>query len=105
MPMELSAVSGSETSYTSQVNLGPLLTTQFTNTRSDQKKAKAVSEAIDKSIKADKERQQKEGGIKLLILGKHPAKASPYLWGLTIYRITRSFSFGERLLYQNTADL
>ncbi|KAF9997911.1 guanine nucleotide-binding protein subunit alpha [Entomortierella chlamydospora] len=37
--------------------------------RTEQKKAKAVSDAIDKSLRADKERLQKERGAKLLILG------------------------------------
>ncbi|KAI7823776.1 guanine nucleotide binding protein, alpha subunit [Gamsiella multidivaricata] len=37
--------------------------------RSEQKKAKAVNDAIDKSLRADKERLQKERGAKLLILG------------------------------------
>ncbi|KAG0353094.1 hypothetical protein BGZ54_002414, partial [Gamsiella multidivaricata] len=36
--------------------------------RSEQKKAKAVNDAIDKSLRADKERLQKERGAKLLIL-------------------------------------
>ncbi|KAF9159776.1 guanine nucleotide-binding protein subunit alpha [Mortierella sp. AD010] len=53
----------------SQSNLPPLLTTQFSLSRSDQKRAKAISDAIDKTLRADKEREQKEGGIKLLILG------------------------------------
>ncbi|KAF9405047.1 guanine nucleotide-binding protein subunit alpha, partial [Podila epigama] len=39
------------------------------NSRKEQKRAKAISDAIDRSIKADKERRDKEGGIKLLILG------------------------------------
>ncbi|KAF9089629.1 guanine nucleotide-binding protein subunit alpha, partial [Mortierella sp. AM989] len=37
--------------------------------RAEQKKAKAVSDAIDKTLRADKERLQKERGAKLLILG------------------------------------
>ncbi|KAF9421952.1 hypothetical protein BGZ76_003909, partial [Entomortierella beljakovae] len=37
--------------------------------RSELKKARAVSDAIDKSLRADKERLQKERGAKLLILG------------------------------------
>ncbi|KAF9101555.1 guanine nucleotide-binding protein subunit alpha [Mortierella sp. AM989] len=72
--MELSPVSRSsdisDSSHKSgQSNLPPLLTGQFTISRSDQKRAKAISDAIDKSLKADKDREQKEGGIKLLILG------------------------------------
>jgi len=38
--------------------------------RSEAKKAKAISDAIDKALKADKERMQKERSAKLLILGK-----------------------------------
>lgn len=41
-----------------------------TLSRSEQRKAKAVSDAIDKSLRADKDRLQKERGAKLLILGK-----------------------------------
>ncbi|KAF9350313.1 hypothetical protein BGX26_011489, partial [Mortierella sp. AD094] len=70
--MELSPVSRSDLSDSvhknGQVNLPPLLTSQFSLSRSDQKRAKAISDAIDKTLKADKEREQKEGGIKLLIL-------------------------------------
>ncbi|KAG0257931.1 guanine nucleotide-binding protein subunit alpha [Mortierella polycephala] len=40
-----------------------------TLSRAELKKAKAVSDAIDKSLRADRERQQKERGAKLLILG------------------------------------
>ncbi|KAG0011882.1 hypothetical protein BGZ81_001895, partial [Podila clonocystis] len=36
--------------------------------RSEAKKAKAISDAIDKALKADKERMQKERSAKLLIL-------------------------------------
>ncbi|KAF9360925.1 hypothetical protein BGX34_007423 [Mortierella sp. NVP85] len=62
--MELSPVSdGSESSFSRTPSF------QLSNNRADQKKAKAISDAIDKSLKADKERQQREGGIKLLILG------------------------------------
>ncbi|KAF9089159.1 guanine nucleotide-binding protein subunit alpha [Mortierella sp. AD031] len=69
--MELQQVSRGEgaPSDNSSVNLAPLLTGTFTNSRSDQKKAKALSDAIDRSLKADRERQLREGGIKLLILG------------------------------------
>ncbi|KAF9177608.1 guanine nucleotide-binding protein subunit alpha [Haplosporangium sp. Z 767] len=71
--MELSPVSGAGSSASrrrsSSVSLPPLLSNQFTSSRTDQKKAKAISDAIDRSLRADKERQQKEGGIKLLILG------------------------------------
>jgi len=58
--------------YTPPVDQGPLLTNQFSNSRSDQKRAKALNDAIDKSLRADKERQQREAGIKLLILGEFP---------------------------------
>ncbi|KAF9571154.1 guanine nucleotide-binding protein subunit alpha [Mortierella alpina] len=40
-----------------------------TLSRAELKKAKAVSDAIDKSLRADRERLQKERGAKLLILG------------------------------------
>ncbi|KAF9344693.1 guanine nucleotide-binding protein subunit alpha, partial [Mortierella sp. AD094] len=40
-----------------------------TVSRTELKKAKAVSDAIDKTLRADKERLQKERGAKLLILG------------------------------------
>ncbi|KAF9425659.1 guanine nucleotide-binding protein subunit alpha [Entomortierella beljakovae] len=70
--MELSPVSRSDLSETSQKSsqsdMIPL-TSQFSLSRSDQKRAKAVSDAIDRTLRADKEREQKEGGIKLLILG------------------------------------
>ncbi|KAF9577814.1 hypothetical protein BGW38_006736, partial [Lunasporangiospora selenospora] len=36
--------------------------------RGEQRKAKAVSDAIDRALRADKERMQKERGAKLLIL-------------------------------------
>ncbi|KAF9896863.1 hypothetical protein BX616_006621, partial [Lobosporangium transversale] len=36
--------------------------------RAEEKKAKALSDAIDRAIRADKERLQKERGAKLLIL-------------------------------------
>jgi hypothetical protein len=72
--MELQQVSRSNgtpsNGSSSSVNLAPLLTGQFSNSRSDQKKAKALSDAIDRSLRADRERQLREGGIKLLILGK-----------------------------------
>ncbi|KAI1307368.1 guanine nucleotide-binding protein subunit alpha [Mortierella claussenii] len=74
--MELSHMSGladgSTTSShrTDSLNLVPLLTSQLSGgSRSDQKRAKAVSDAIDRTLRADKERDQREGGIKLLILG------------------------------------
>ncbi|ORZ08819.1 putative guanine nucleotide-binding protein alpha-1 subunit [Lobosporangium transversale] len=73
--MELSHVSGSSNGSeasshrTSPLSLTPLLTSQFSGTRADQKRAKALSDAIDKSLRAEKEREQREGGIKLLILG------------------------------------
>ncbi|KAF9280048.1 guanine nucleotide-binding protein subunit alpha [Mortierella antarctica] len=51
------------------INFSPLLSGTFSNSRKDQKRAKAVSDAIDKTLRADKERKEKEGGIKLLILG------------------------------------
>ncbi|KAK3815977.1 MAG: guanine nucleotide-binding protein alpha-1 subunit [Linnemannia gamsii] len=60
---------GTPSSNNSSINLAPLLTGQFNGSRSDQKKAKALSDAIDRSLRADKERQLREGGIKLLILG------------------------------------
>ncbi|KAF9151643.1 hypothetical protein BG015_006396, partial [Linnemannia schmuckeri] len=69
--MELQQVSrnnGSPSNNSSTVNLAPLLTGQFSGSRSDQKKAKALSDAIDRSLRADRERQLREGGIKLLIL-------------------------------------
>ena len=62
--------------YTPPVDQGPLLTNQFSNSRSDQKRAKVLSDAIDKSLRADKERQQREGGIKLLILGEYTCFAT-----------------------------
>ena len=61
---------GRSQQHNAQVDLGPLLTSTFSSSRSDQKKAKALSDAIDKSLRADKERQQRESGIKLLILGE-----------------------------------
>ncbi|KAF9337795.1 guanine nucleotide-binding protein subunit alpha [Podila minutissima] len=51
------------------INFSPLLSGTFSNSRKDQKRAKAISDAIDKTLRADKERKEKEGGIKLLILG------------------------------------
>ncbi|KAF9580340.1 guanine nucleotide-binding protein subunit alpha [Lunasporangiospora selenospora] len=60
---------GSRNNRSSSVSLPPMVSGGYPNNRADQKKAKAISDAIDRSLKADKERQQKEGGIKLLILG------------------------------------
>ncbi|KAG0051976.1 guanine nucleotide-binding protein subunit alpha [Gryganskiella cystojenkinii] len=45
------------------------LTTLPAMTKSDMKRAKAVSDAIDKALRADRERLMKERGAKLLILG------------------------------------
>ncbi|KAF8923771.1 guanine nucleotide-binding protein subunit alpha, partial [Dissophora ornata] len=106
--MELSAVSGSEGSEAShkpsQASLGPLLTTQFTNTRADQKKAKAVSEAIDRSLKADKERQQKQGGIKLLILGPSETGKTTVLKQLKLLYGTKGLD-SERQTYRRVVHL
>ncbi|KAF9407101.1 hypothetical protein BGZ94_002826, partial [Podila epigama] len=50
---------------TSNVSTSSTLTPM---SRSEAKKAKAISDAIDKALKADKERMQKERTAKLLIL-------------------------------------
>ncbi|KAF9189573.1 guanine nucleotide-binding protein subunit alpha [Haplosporangium sp. Z 767] len=54
--------SSSNTASTQQTGIPTL-------SRAELKKAKAVSDAIDKSLRADRERLQKERGAKLLILG------------------------------------
>ncbi|KAG0025029.1 guanine nucleotide-binding protein subunit alpha [Podila clonocystis] len=65
--MEMTPTSNSHVNE-DPINFSPLSGT-FSNSRKDQKRAKAISDAIDKSLRADKERKEKEGGIKLLILG------------------------------------
>ncbi|KAF8922753.1 hypothetical protein BGZ58_003833, partial [Dissophora ornata] len=55
---------GSHSVATAQPQSAPIPTIS----RAEQKKAKAVSDAIDKSLRADKDRLQKERGAKLLIL-------------------------------------
>lgn len=68
--MEMTPTSNNHHVNEDPINYSPLLSGTFSNSRKDQKRAKAVSDAIDKSLRADKERKEKEGGIKLLILGK-----------------------------------
>ncbi|KAG0369024.1 guanine nucleotide-binding protein subunit alpha [Gamsiella multidivaricata] len=106
--MELSPVShcdGSETSHRSTlVNKAPLLTNQFTNGRSDQKKAKAVSDAIDKCLRAEKERQHKDGGIKLLILGPSETGKTTVLKQLKLLYGTRGLD-AERQTYRRVVYL
>ncbi|KAF9314902.1 guanine nucleotide-binding protein subunit alpha [Podila horticola] len=67
--MEMTPTSNNHHVNEDPINYSPLLSGTFSNSRKDQKRAKAVSDAIDKSLRADKERKEKEGGIKLLILG------------------------------------
>ncbi|KAF9217186.1 guanine nucleotide-binding protein subunit alpha [Podila verticillata] len=66
--MEMTPTSKDHLVNDDPINFSPLNGT-FSNSRKDQKRAKAISDAIDKSLRADKERKEKEGGIKLLILG------------------------------------
>ncbi|KAF9943333.1 guanine nucleotide-binding protein subunit alpha [Mortierella alpina] len=69
--MELSPVAGVATDArqrSNSTNATPMHN-HYSASRTDHKKAKAISDAIDKSLKVDKERLQKETGIKLLILG------------------------------------
>ncbi|KAG0209141.1 guanine nucleotide-binding protein subunit alpha [Mortierella sp. GBA30] len=67
--MDRSSVTGAATDARQRSNSTHISNHHLPPNRSDQKKAKAISEAIDKSLKADKERLQRETGIKLLILG------------------------------------
>lgn len=67
--MEMTPTSNDHHVNDDPINFSPL-NGSFSNSRKDQKRAKAISDAIDKSLRADKERREKEGGIKLLILGK-----------------------------------
>ncbi|KAG0363513.1 guanine nucleotide-binding protein subunit alpha [Podila minutissima] len=67
--MEMTPTSNNHNVNEDPINFSPLLSGTFSNSRKDQKRAKAVSDAIDKTLRADKERKEKEGGIKLLILG------------------------------------
>ncbi|KAG0304228.1 guanine nucleotide-binding protein subunit alpha [Dissophora globulifera] len=106
--MELSTATESGVPETSShrvdQNPGPLLTTQFANSRSDQKKAKAVSDAIDRSLKADKERQQREGGIKLLILGPSETGKTTVLKQLKLLYGTQGLD-AERQTYRRVVHL
>ncbi|KAG0000016.1 guanine nucleotide-binding protein subunit alpha [Modicella reniformis] len=85
-------------------NMAPLLTGQFTGSRSDQKKAKALSDAIDKSLRAEKERRQREGGMKLLILGPSETGKTTVLKQLKLLYSTRGLD-SERQTYRRVVHL
>ncbi|KAG0249923.1 guanine nucleotide-binding protein subunit alpha [Mortierella polycephala] len=106
--MELSPVSGTgnsaSRSRSSSVSLPPLLSSQFTSSRTDQKKAKAISDAIDRSLRADKEQRQKEGGIKLLILGPSETGKTTVLKQLKLLYGRRGLDY-ERETYRRIVHL
>ncbi|KAG0037046.1 guanine nucleotide-binding protein subunit alpha [Podila clonocystis] len=109
-PNHSNSNSSSANNGSSKGTQAPTSTTATTSTalppisRSEAKKAKAISDAIDKALKADKERMQKERSAKLLILGPSETGKTTVLKQLKLLYSRKGLD-AERQTYRRVVHL